>query len=479
MFIYEGVTNVSSNYTVTNNNSTGLTATISNRVLTITALTPDSGSVILTAASGGVSISKTYSIAKSKAGAQGDQGANNQDFSYLDNIQTASKALDRVLRAEGFWIPQWYKDVHTVAYYDFTSFLDSSGNFYLGGNSSGASDPSGGYFAWNNTDKSLLISGSNANIEVDKFLLGSGTSQYISGSNGNVEIAGDVTFRGRPDNGDGNVIFFDDFSQYSTIADTDGGNVPKNDGTGAGWYWPNAGETSLVTDTDCISGKSLVLGNNAGDDEARLLSNQLIPFNESSLYEVEVRIKRTAGASDTYAYVGISGMQSDGTTKVDYAGGSGASGHYITLSANNLGTGSGLGYFQTFKGYFKGATRTTSSGDTTMHDDKTNPGTLRTEINGGFIRAYLLLNYNDTQGITHVDYIKIKEFTSGGTSRISGDSITTGTLKSNNLDGTNGSEFRLDDGTFKLGGTTSPKLEWDGTTLAVKGNIEVSLMVII
>ena len=66
----------------------------------------------------------------------------------------------------------------TAALSDFTSFLDSSGNFYLGGNSSGASDPTGGYFAWNNTDKSLLISGSNANIEVDKFFLGSGTSQY-------------------------------------------------------------------------------------------------------------------------------------------------------------------------------------------------------------------------------------------------------------------------------------------------------------
>ena len=36
----------------------------------------------------------------------------------LDNIQTASKALDRVLRAQGFWIPQWFKKVHTVAYYD-------------------------------------------------------------------------------------------------------------------------------------------------------------------------------------------------------------------------------------------------------------------------------------------------------------------------------------------------------------------------
>ena len=194
----------------------------------------------------------------------------------------------------------------------------------------------------------------------------------------------------------------------------------------------------------------------------------MIPFNESSLYEVEVRIKRTAGASDTYAYVGIAGMQSDGTTKVGYGGGNDTSGHYITLQQNNLGSNSGTGYFQIFKGYIKG-----TGTDHHFHDSKTDPANARVEILNGYIRAYLLLNNNDTNGITHVDYIKIKEFTSGGTSRISGDSITTGTLKSNNLDGTNGSEFRLDDGTFKLGGTTSPKLEWDGTTLAVKGNIEV------
>ena len=461
MFIYEGVTNVSSNYTVTNNNSTGLTATISNRVLTITALTPDSGSVILTAASGGVSISKTYSIAKSKAGAQGDQGANNQDFSYLDTSLTGIGPISSpglLMNSDVFGFHNGISGTNG-SLSDFTSFLDDSGNFYLGGNSSGMSGSAAtsGYLAWNNTDRSLLISGSNANIEVDKFFLGTGTSQYISGSNGNVEIAGDVTFRGRPDNGDGNVVFFDDFSQYPNVAATSGGDAPKFDGTGQGWWYNKGVSTTnsplLVTDTDCISGKSLVIGNNAGDDEANLHSNQLIPFNESSLYEVEVRIKRTAGASATLAYVGISGMQSDGTTKVDYAGGSGASGHYITLSANNLGNGSGTGYFQTFKGYFKGATRTTSSGDTTMHDDKTNPATLRTEINGGFIRAYLLLNYNDTQGITHVDYIKIKEFTSGGTSRISGDSITTGIIKSNNLSHYLGTSLALDDGIFKIGGT--------------------------
>ena len=38
-----------------------------------------------------------------------------EDF---DEMQTATRALDRVLRAERFWVPQWVKDVHTVAYYD-------------------------------------------------------------------------------------------------------------------------------------------------------------------------------------------------------------------------------------------------------------------------------------------------------------------------------------------------------------------------
>ncbi len=33
-------------------------------------------------------------------------------------LVAAVRALDRVLRAERFWVPQWYKDVHTVAYYD-------------------------------------------------------------------------------------------------------------------------------------------------------------------------------------------------------------------------------------------------------------------------------------------------------------------------------------------------------------------------
>jgi hypothetical protein len=66
---------------------------------------------------------------------------------------------------------------------DFTSYLDSDGNFYLG---SGSSDAQ---FVWDNTTKELLISGSNAKIEVDKFFVGTSTSQFISGSNGIIEIS--------------------------------------------------------------------------------------------------------------------------------------------------------------------------------------------------------------------------------------------------------------------------------------------------
>jgi len=44
--------------------------------------------------------------------------------STLEDLATGTHALDRVLRSESFWIPQWYKDVHTVAYYDMYRYPD-------------------------------------------------------------------------------------------------------------------------------------------------------------------------------------------------------------------------------------------------------------------------------------------------------------------------------------------------------------------
>ena len=38
-----------------------------------------------------------------------------------DSFVTASRALDRVLRAHHFWIPQWNKATHWFAYWDMFS----------------------------------------------------------------------------------------------------------------------------------------------------------------------------------------------------------------------------------------------------------------------------------------------------------------------------------------------------------------------
>ncbi len=49
-----------------------------------------------------------------------------------EELETAVSALDRVLRAERFWIPQWYKDAHTIAYYDIYEYPDPLPPYALG-----------------------------------------------------------------------------------------------------------------------------------------------------------------------------------------------------------------------------------------------------------------------------------------------------------------------------------------------------------
>ena len=49
-----------------------------------------------------------------------------------DTLTVATKALDRVLLAQEFWVPQWYKDTHTVAYYDMFEHPESLPPYALG-----------------------------------------------------------------------------------------------------------------------------------------------------------------------------------------------------------------------------------------------------------------------------------------------------------------------------------------------------------
>ena len=478
MKVFEGITDKSTGagYTYTVSNSTGLSTSLSNNVLTITGLTPDSGSATITAQSSSngsvvVSIDKIYSIGKSKAGAT---GADNQDFGFLgaglSSIATPlTGGLLLTSQVFGYHGAIGAGDGTNATLGDFTSFLDSSGNFYLGGGASGATDPSGGYFAWNNTNKSLLISGSNAEVKVDKFFLGNTNTQFISGSNGNIRISGDVEFEGR--NSNGATVYYDNFASYTNgSAVTTAGNSPQVDGSGVGYYNANAGEITTINTLSTVggySGKVLRFGNNGGTDQVYIAGNKLIPFNENSLYELEVRYKIEIGSGTVYA--GIVGYKSDGTTKVNVTGTNTLSSqHYLAVSGQGASVSGNDWVIR--KGYFKGTAATGNGG---QHNNDTDPGTLHSDVLNGYITPMFIGNYVN-QGTVLLDYIKITEIGGGGSTKISGDSITTGVLKSNNLSNTAGSQFKLDDGTFKLGGHTSPKLEWDGTTLSVTGKITVS-----
>lgn len=49
-----------------------------------------------------------------------------------EDLKVAISALDRALRAQRFWIPQWFKPVHTVAYYDYLRYPEPLPPYALG-----------------------------------------------------------------------------------------------------------------------------------------------------------------------------------------------------------------------------------------------------------------------------------------------------------------------------------------------------------
>ncbi|MCE6950522.1 extracellular solute-binding protein [Cereibacter sphaeroides] len=69
-----------------------------------------------------------------------------------DELVTATKALDRVLRLERFWVPQWYKASHTVAYYDMYEHPETLPPYALGELD----------FWWFNPDKAQALRASGA-----------------------------------------------------------------------------------------------------------------------------------------------------------------------------------------------------------------------------------------------------------------------------------------------------------------------------
>lgn len=73
--VFLGATDDSANWTVTKADSAGVTSTLTTRTVTVTALTADSAYVDITATKGATSLTRRFSLARSKAGAAGAAGA--------------------------------------------------------------------------------------------------------------------------------------------------------------------------------------------------------------------------------------------------------------------------------------------------------------------------------------------------------------------------------------------------------------------
>ena len=50
----------------------------------------------------------------------------------MDELTTRVHALDRVLRGLHFWVPQWFKGKHTVAYWDMYAHPETLPPYSLG-----------------------------------------------------------------------------------------------------------------------------------------------------------------------------------------------------------------------------------------------------------------------------------------------------------------------------------------------------------
>jgi hypothetical protein len=299
----------------------------------------------------------------------------------------------------------------------------------------------------NDVTQTLFISSSNFKVTHDGDVTGS--NFLFQGG----KITGEVAFENAPF---ASVIYFDDFSSYSSASAVEKPDDPQTDGSGQGYYNNSGtGEISFISgDGEIYGGRAFAIGNNSGNDQKWYSSNKLIPFNETSLYEYEIRMKSPTG--DT-AYAGVTAFASDGTTKVNISGAdSYGSQHYFALSGTAVGTD-----WTIYKGYFKGVAASGAGGS---HSDLTDPGLVNDGALNGYIAPMFIVNYSGQPGTTYIDYIKITEFGStGGGTRISGDSIKTGKVQSNNLSTTEGSELDLNAGTITLGGTSDPSFAVSAT----------------
>jgi hypothetical protein len=170
------------------------------------------------------------------------------------------------------------------------------------------------------------------------------------------------------------------------------------------WYASGggSGDVSFSTTDGQLSGtKTIVIGNDSGNDELFSYHRKAIPYNPKSIYEIEIRMK-SSGTSNGTHYCGFVGLAADGTTLISSIGTEALSpAHYVTLSSYDQTADD---RWETFRGYVSG----NSDSYTPNAHDPNNPSTAYTGVR--YIKPMFLVNYNDQSDITQIDYIVVREY---------------------------------------------------------------------
>jgi hypothetical protein len=183
----------------------------------------------------------------------------------------------------------------------------------------------------------------------------------------------------------GSGVFFDGFEGATTLE-----------------KWTNyagSGEVTRESVTDAGSGGYVMrVGNNSGNDQGWMSHTGNIPFDPTALYRVKARLRRTAGSGT--AYVGLLGVDADGSTYVNSVGSATAtsSQHYVAAAGVSPASS-----WTEYTGYVRGVDTT---GTTTAKPDPSAPGVLHEDVR--YIRPLVIVNYSGAAGTTEVDFFSIE-----------------------------------------------------------------------
>jgi hypothetical protein len=163
-----------------------------------------------------------------------------------------------------------------------------------------------------------------------------------------------------------------------------------------GWVNYGGSPTFDLTSDSYSGGRSLIIGDNSGDDEGWLISKQLFEYNPDKLYRIRCTVKKTAGSGT--AYIGVAGVRADGVTLVNMNGDSRpGSQHYIGAVDVDIPTS-----WTTYTGYISGRSVGGVTNNTAQAPKGLHP-------NAKFFRPLVLVNYSHQSGMTYIDSYSVEE----------------------------------------------------------------------